>query len=305
MFKFQLFLFHVFGILFFSQHFCDGKVMMEYIGATGVPVKFDSVPIKDGIDFHFILSFAIDADPSGNAQNGKFSPYWLDTLTPESVAAIKKSHPNVKALASLSGWSLGDKVLRWYNPVDLQVWISNAFSSLKSMAEEYHLDGIDIDYENFPKQNSSFAYCIGELITLLKNQSVISIATIAPFHATTIPYIELFENYGDVIDFVNYQFYTDKVRKPKGYLEAFKLRGGQFDKDKLLPSYEINGRGIQGDAFFDALSLLEENGFSVNGVMIFSADVASSNDFYYERRSQDFLLNSTSVRKLKLPIIKS
>ncbi|XVF16961.1 hypothetical protein REPUB_Repub10bG0075900 [Reevesia pubescens] len=91
-----------------------------------------------------------------------------DTLTPESIVAINKSHPNVKALASLSGWSLGEKVLR-YNPVDIQLWISNAFSSLKSMAEEYHLDGIDIDYENFPKHNSSFAYCIGELLTLLKN----------------------------------------------------------------------------------------------------------------------------------------
>lgn len=39
--------------------------MMEYIGATGIPVKFDSMPIKDGIDFHFILSFAIDVDPCG------------------------------------------------------------------------------------------------------------------------------------------------------------------------------------------------------------------------------------------------
>ncbi|XVE86546.1 hypothetical protein DITRI_Ditri18aG0041800 [Diplodiscus trichospermus] len=279
----------------YNKYGSDGKVMMEYIGATGVPVKFDSVPIEDGIDFHFILSFAIDADPSGNAQNGKFSPYWLDTLTPKSVAAIKKSHPNVKALASLSGWSLGDKVLRWYNPVDVQLWISNAFSSLKSIAEEYHLDGIDIDYENFPKHNSTFAYCIGELISLLKNQSVISIATIAPFHTTTTPYIELFENYGDVIDFVNYQFYTDKVRKPKGYLEAFKLRAGQFDKDKLLPSYEVNGRGIQGDAFFDALTLLGETGFTVNGVMIFSADASSSSNYYYEKKSQDFLLNSTGV----------
>ncbi|KAK4359841.1 hypothetical protein RND71_022070 [Anisodus tanguticus] len=63
--------------LFLSfQQFCDGKVMMEYIGATGKPITFDDVPIDDGIDFHLILSFAIDADPSGNPQNGKFSPYY-------------------------------------------------------------------------------------------------------------------------------------------------------------------------------------------------------------------------------------
>ncbi|KAK0606194.1 hypothetical protein LWI29_035041 [Acer saccharum] len=271
--------------------------MMEYIGATGVPVKFESVPIKDGIDFHFILSFAIDVDSSGNYQNGKFSPYWVETLTPSAVTAIKSLHPNIKAMASLSGWSLGDKVLHWYKPKNSELWISNAVTSLKTIAENYHLDGIDIDYERFANgSSSSFAYCIGELITRLKKQEVITVATIAPFNSTTVPYyVELFKGYGNVIDYVNHQFYTDRVKTPKGYLEAFKLRAIQFDKEKLLPSYEINGRGIQGDAFFDALKLLEANGLDVNGVMIFSADDSASNGFYFERKSQAFLLNSTSL----------
>jgi len=132
--------------------------MMEYIGATGTPITSDPVPIEDGIDFHFILGFAIDADPSGKTQNGigTFSPYWVDTLTPASVAAIKAKHSNVKALASLSGWSLGQKVIRWYDPVEPQIWISNAFSSLRSIAIKYHLDGIDIDYENLPKHKLNF-----------------------------------------------------------------------------------------------------------------------------------------------------
>lgn len=43
---------------------------------------------------------------------------------------------------------------------------------------------------------------------MLKNQSAISIATIAPFYTTAIPYIEFFKNYGSVIDYVNHQFYT-------------------------------------------------------------------------------------------------
>ncbi|CAK9146935.1 unnamed protein product [Ilex paraguariensis] len=203
----------------------DGKVMMEYIGATGVPVTFTPVPIEDGIDFHFILSFAIDTDSSGNPQNGTFSAYWAPTLTSESVAAIKAIHANVKALASLSGWSLGNKVLR----------------------------------------------------------------------CTTAPYMELYNRCGDVIDYVNHQFYTDKVKTLRGFLEAFRLRTQQFGREKVLPSYEVNGRGIQGDAFFEALNLLEENGFDVNGVMIFSADASASNDYYYERKSQAFLLNSTST----------
>lgn len=269
--------------------------MMEYIGATGVPVTFDDVPIEKDIEFHFILGFAIDADASGNAQNGIFSPYWASTLTPDSVADIKAQHPNVKALASLSGWSLGEKILRWYDPKDPELWISNAFTSLQSLIVTYNLDGIDIDYENFPKRNSTFPYCIGELISLLKNQSVISVATIAPFNSRAVPYIQLCDGYGDLIDYVNYQFYTDKVSTPKGYLEAFKLRAKQFDQEKLLPSYEVDGRGIQGEAFFDALKLLEKNGIDVKGVMIFSADASSANGYYYERKSQAFLLNSTRI----------
>lgn len=254
--------------------------MMEYIGATGIPVKFSPVPISPNISFHFILSFAIDASPSGKPNNGKFSPYWASSLIPESVAQIKAQHPNVKALASLSGWSLDDKVLHWYNPPNPDLWISNAVSSLTSIAKAYHLDGIDIDYENFPKKNSTFSYCIGELISNLKSQSVISVATIAPFYMTVRPYIELFDRYGEVIDFVNYQFYTDRIQSPRGYLEAFRVRATQFSAKKLLPSYEVDGRGIQGEAFFEGLRLLEVKGFEVNGVMIFSADASNKNDYY-------------------------
>uniref|UniRef100_A0A7N2R6M0 GH18 domain-containing protein n=1 Tax=Quercus lobata TaxID=97700 RepID=A0A7N2R6M0_QUELO len=227
MIRLHIFLLQVAVITLSMLQICDGKVMMEYIGATGTPITSDPVPIEDGIDFHFILGFAIDADPSGKTQNGigTFSPYWVDTLTPASVAAIKAKHSNVKALASLSGWSLGQKL---------------------------------------------------------------------PMHPFT-PLLYPISNYGSVIDYVNHQFYTDKVGTPKGYLEAFRLRAEQFDRNKLLPSYEVNGRGIQGDAFFEALDLLKENGFEVNGEMIFSADASSTNNYYYERKSQAFLLNSTSV----------
>ncbi|KAK9096353.1 hypothetical protein Sjap_021850 [Stephania japonica] len=189
-------------------------------------------------------------------------------------------------------------VLRWYNALNPSTWISNAFSSLRSLINKYHLDGIDIDYEKFPKGNSStttFAYCMGELITLLKNQSVIAEATVAPYYNTTQAYMELYRGYGEVINYVNYQFYTDKLRTPREYLQAFEFRASQFDRKKLLPSYEVNGRGIQGDAFFTALELLEENGLGVSGVMIFSADASASNGYYYEQKTQEFLLNSNST----------
>ncbi|KAG6773415.1 hypothetical protein POTOM_020693 [Populus tomentosa] len=214
--KLHLFLLCVAGVALLGHQCCDAKVMMEYIGATGQPVTFNPYP-------------------SAKPQNGKFSPYWVDTLTPQSVAAIKERHPNVKALASLSAHYLAEK----------------------------------------PKCHSCGHH--------------------RTFSTTVLSYMELFNKYGDVIRYVNHQFYTDKVRSPKGYLAAFQLRATQFDRDKLLPSYEVNGRGIQGEAFFDALNLLEANGFDVSGVMIFSADASSSNNYYYERKSQAFLTNSTSV----------
>ncbi|KAM2279402.1 hypothetical protein ACFX1S_040246 [Malus domestica] len=251
----QLSILYVAAVAFMFQQCCDGKLMNEYIGATGIPITFDSVPIDSEIDFHFILGFAIDADPSCMQQNGIFSPYWQSTLTPQSVSAIKQKHSNVKVMVSLSGWSLGE------SPSLVQ--------------------------SNKPEK-------MGELITGLKNKGLISVASIAPFYSTTAPYVQLFDGYADVIDYVNHQFYTDKVTTAKGYLQAFKLRAAQFGKEKLLPAYEVDGRGIQGDAFFDALTLLQTNGFEINGVMIFSADASSKNNFYYERKFKAFLLNSTS-----------
>ncbi|KAJ6803411.1 chitinase 2-like isoform X1 [Iris pallida] len=282
-----------FALLFCT--FCDGKVMMEYIGALGIPISFDDVPIDPEIDFNFILSFAIDADRSGKYQNGKFSPYWSEDITPSSVKSFKARHPNVKVLASLAGWSLGEKVIAWYKPRSNQAWINNAFASFKRIAVEYGLDGIDIDYENFPRDrnDTTFAFCIGELITRLKEEKVITVASIAPYYLTVGPYVMLYRNYSGVIDYVNHQFYTDKVRSPAGYLLAFRQRAAQFDAAKLLPSYEIRGRGIQGDSFFDALGLLRSRGFDVEGVMIWSADSSKEDGFYFERKSQQFLLNAT------------
>lgn len=63
-----------------------------------------------------------------------------------------------------------------------------------------------------------------------EKQGVISVATIALFYGTAKTYLELFNGYGDVIAYVNYQFYIDKFMTPKGYLESFRLRATQFDE---------------------------------------------------------------------------
>ncbi|KAK9950092.1 hypothetical protein M0R45_005594 [Rubus argutus] len=96
------------GFAFIFQQVCEGKVMMEYIGASGVSISFDQVPINDEIDFHFLLGFAIDADASGNFQKRNILTILDIWINPESVAAIKKA-THVKVMASLSGWSVGAK----------------------------------------------------------------------------------------------------------------------------------------------------------------------------------------------------
>jgi len=44
----------------------NSNLFREYIGAKFNNVKFTDVPINQNVEFHFILSFAIDYDTSGS-----------------------------------------------------------------------------------------------------------------------------------------------------------------------------------------------------------------------------------------------
>ncbi|KAI4369795.1 hypothetical protein MLD38_018199 [Melastoma candidum] len=194
------------------------------------PVDFYSIPIKPDLDFYF-LSFAIDSDPSGKShntlcrdyyfllifaidskpsrklQNGKFSPYCSSLLTKVSASSIKKQHPLLN----------------------------------------YSRSPLPVEHRRPCGSPTDFTYCVGELITTMKNHSLIKVTTIAPFANTPDAYIELFNRYKSTINYVNYQFSTDGLGTPRGILDKFKVRASQFDKNKLLPSCEINGRGIHGE----------------------------------------------------------
>jgi chitinase len=89
-------------------------------------------------------------------------------------------------------------------------WVDNAVSSLLKIIKDYHLDGIDIDYEHFQEDNHTIFECIGQLITKLKQNNAISFASIAPFddQEAQSHYLSLWNKYGDAIDCVNFQFYA-------------------------------------------------------------------------------------------------
>ncbi|GMY31926.1 chitinase 2-like [Fagus crenata] len=172
--------------LFISQiqvQAANPNLFREYIGSEFKNVKFPDVPINSNVQFHFILAFAIDYTTFGTPSptNRKFNIFWdSNNLSPSQVSSIKNAHSNVKVALSLGGDSVVNG-LAYFSPSSIDSWVSNAVSSLTSIIKQYHLDGIDIDYENFKADPDTFAECIGRLITTLKRNKVISFASIAPY----------------------------------------------------------------------------------------------------------------------------
>ncbi|PHU03574.1 Retrovirus-related Pol polyprotein from transposon TNT 1-94 [Capsicum chinense] len=142
----------------------------------------DVVPIRSGVEFHFIISFAINYTTSSpTLTNGQFNIFWdMDNPAPSAVSAIKDQYSNVKVALSLGRDSVRGSSI-YFNPSSVDSWVSNVVSCLTDIIKQYNLDGIDIDYEHFQEDPDTFVECIGKLITTLKSNRVISFAFIAPF----------------------------------------------------------------------------------------------------------------------------
>lgn len=271
------------------------NLFREYIGAEFNNVKFSDVPINPDVDFHFILSFAIDYTTSSSPSptNGEFNVFWdADNLSPSQVSSIKTAHGNVKVALSLGGDSVGNGYA-YFNPSSVDSWVSNAISSLTKIIQQYNLDGIDIDYEHFSADPSTFAECIGKLISGLKGNGVISFASIAPFDDDQVQshYLALWRKYGHLIDYVNFQFYAyDKGTTVSQFLNYFDTQSSNYNGGKVLASFISDGSGglSPGGGFFTACSRLKSQG-KLNGIFIWSADDSKSNGFRYERQSQALL----------------
>ncbi|GLJ06148.1 hypothetical protein SUGI_0032430 [Cryptomeria japonica] len=140
------------------------------------------MPINSGTQVDFILAFAIDYTTSSDPTDGKFNIFWdSENLTPSAMQAIKSQNQNVRVALSLGGDTVGSAYAQ-FKPTSMSSWVSNAVSSLTDIIQEYHLDEIDIDYEHFDYSDAdTFASCIGQLITQLKQNNIISFASIAPF----------------------------------------------------------------------------------------------------------------------------
>ncbi|XP_047312956.1 chitinase 2-like [Impatiens glandulifera] len=277
------------------------KVFREYIGAEDKNVSFWDIPINPETDFHFILSFAIDYTNSLIAYptNGNFRVYWDEqNLNPSHVSSIKSKHPNVKVALSLGGDTINDGQFVYFNPTSITSWVENAIYSISSIVKEYHLDGIDIDYEHFMSSTdpNTFAECIGQLLVHLKQHDIISFASIAPYQDDTIQeyYGTLWRRYGDLIDYVNFQFYAyEKGTNVSQFMTYFETQSKIYQGSNLLVSFgtDDDSGGLKPEnGFFVACNMLKNQG-KLHGIFIWSADDSKKDCFRYEEQAQILLVN--------------
>ncbi|XP_045804693.1 chitinase 2-like [Trifolium pratense] len=272
----------------------NSNLFREYIGAQFKGVKFSDVPINPNVNFHFILSFAIDYDTLASPTNGQFNIFWDNqNLSPSQVSYIKNQNPNVKVALSLGGDTVHGN-LAYFNPSSPDSWVSNAVSSLTSIIKMYNLDGIDIDYEHFKGDPSTFSDCIGRLIQTLKDNKVISFASIAPFDTEEVQshYLALWKSHENIIDYVNFQFYAyEKSTTVAQFIDYFNKQSLNYNGEKVLVSFASGdgGGGLgPGNGFFDACRMLK-NQQKLNGIFVFSADDSKANGFPYEKEAQELL----------------
>lgn len=271
----------------------NSKLFRDYIGAESDKVKLSEVPINPKVEFHFILAFAIDYTHDIKPSNGRFNVFWdTKNLGPKQISSTKQAHSNVKFAVSLGGDSVTDHQKAIFRAKSISSWLQNAISSLTEMIKFYNIDGIDIDYEHFAASPEVFSECIGRLITTLKKSGTISFASIAPYEDDDIQrhYLALWSKYGDVIDYVNFQFYAyDKLSVPK-FIQNYNKQVSNYGGGQVLASFQVkNGGGLNPkDGFFEACNTLLKQG-KLGGVFLWCADESEGNGFEYEKKSQKML----------------
>ncbi|KAM7496613.1 hypothetical protein LguiA_021027 [Lonicera macranthoides] len=276
-------------------------------------VSFSDVPISPNVEFHFILSFAIDYqnNTQPNTQpmvftpintRGWFTAYWdTEILTPSEVLSIKSKHPNVKVAVSIGGFTyLGGE--SFFLASDVDFWVTNAVRTLTDIIQKYNLDGIDIYYRNFTGVDDdirgspeTFAVCVGRLISILKDNGVISFASIAPFDGDLSRkyYLELWRNYGQLIDYVNFQFYAydTKWMSVDQFIDYFDAQTILYKGGNILASITSDDSGglTAENGFFEACNTLRSSRENFMGIFVWSADISKPKGFIYENQSQALL----------------
>ncbi|RCV43031.1 hypothetical protein SEVIR_9G266200v4 [Setaria viridis] len=279
----------------------NSNLFRDYIGAIFNGVKFTDVPINPKVRFDFILAFVIDyttATEPPTPTNGQFNIFWQNTvLTASDVASIKQSNPNVRVAVSLGGATVNNRPV-FFNITSVDSWVKNAVSSLTKIVQEYNLDGIDIDYEQFQVDPATFAECVGRLVTTLKSNGVIKMASIAPFDNADVQrhYQALWNSYGSVIDYINFQFYAYSASTTEAqYVSHFDNQIANYPGGNILASFTTapTTTSVPINTSLNACQTLQSQG-KLYGIFIWAADHSRSQGFRYDTQAQALLANAPS-----------
>lgn len=130
----------------------------------------------------------------------------------------------------------------------------------------------------------------------LKQSKVVSFASIAPYDNDSVQpyYLALWQKYGHLIDYVNFQFYAyEKGTTISQFITHFETQNTNYKGGKVLVSFDTDGCGglSPDNGFFEACSKLQRQG-KPHEIFIWSADNSKNTGFRYEKQSQTFLASS-------------
>jgi len=220
--------------------------------------SFTEVP-QNGKTVYVALSFAREAG-DGNFALSAFNPSLDANLTPENAAAAVQNGYQFLIAVGGDGYRPGA-------PSDTGSFVSNAVSSLLSLAQTWSAAGIEINVES---PDASFADVWCQIVTQLKASNPSFIVSASPFAGTWDTYKQMWSQCGGSIDWFDYQLYAEATDVAGAVSKmndlATQLGAGL---DKLTAGFASNKqepRGLQLDDFVSAVQQLK----GIRGVNVWS-----------------------------------
>ncbi|KAK7321878.1 hypothetical protein VNO80_20208 [Phaseolus coccineus] len=240
------------------------------------------------------MDYVEDPNTKKKVGKGNFRATWdVNKFSTKSIRNLKSDYERVKVVISLGGHGTDFP----FNPHDKETWIDNAKESLEVIIRNKYesvIDGIDINYEYIESNEEDFAYCIGKVIDYLK--TLISAVSIAPSNPVLSHYQKLFKANPDRVDWVNYQYYKQKVPNTPEFVNLHRTLIDTFTVEKLLAGFSTDKTvkdNISLEVFVEGCMQLIKSA-SLSG--IFVSDAQSSLDsepsHYVEEKAQKLLTES-------------
>nr|KYP58599.1 RuBisCO-associated protein [Cajanus cajan] len=203
----------------FEQVFVSGKILKQY---------------------QIALTFATDYDEKDAPTNGVFRPTWDQTkVSLDSIMHFKQQHKDVEVKVFISIGNRGP--IYPFKPLDTKTWASNATASLTPIIQSLQVDGIDVLYEHIDASPGDFIKCVGQLIRNLKEQRLVTLASISPSSALDHEfYSTLYNDVSLYVDWVDYQFQNEvgPVYDPTTLVQRYNhLAKDVYPRKKLFAGY--------------------------------------------------------------------